>query len=539
MKKNLPITTREAPFPKGRYLVSRTDLKGVLTYVNDTFLEISGFPLEELIGKSHNVVRHPDMPELTFAWLWQTIKRGQPWRGLVKNRCKNGDFYWVEALVVPVLKDNQIIGYMSVRSEPSRAQITEAEALYSKLQKGEASIPKVSFWQKMSLKKKLMSGVLLTLAVLSLLFIDILAENHLLPVRPAAQLLSGGIFLALLTNIYLLIAQNRVIGYIDKLSTRAKLIAQGDLTENLPLDRFDELGQLNDAFITMQTHLKSMMEEIGEAAKTVKNNANELESRMANTLEIATHQSDALTQIAAGVEELVTSITHVADGAKNTSQSVGTSRTLLDVAVKRMGQSKNASEQVVSSVSAAEESMGKLFASINEIVRFTEVVRGIADQTNLLALNASIEAARAGDSGRGFAVVADEVRKLAENSSKQTEEISASIGEIERVTKNAADAMHAAGKQVGNASGAAESARSGLDEVSENGNVLTAISTQIAESTFEQSNVGHAIARQVEEIVVGIEKTTTEIDNAAEQAKGMESAAERLQEMVSYFRYMR
>ena len=148
MKKNLPVTQNEVPFPKGRYIVSRTDLKGIITYGNDTFVEMSGFSREELIGKNHNIIRHPDMPPAAFQHLWDTIRTGRPWRGVVKNRCKNGDFYWVEALVVPVRKNNQTTGYMSVRTEPTRQQIAAVEALYPKLQDKDARLPLPSRWQQ-------------------------------------------------------------------------------------------------------------------------------------------------------------------------------------------------------------------------------------------------------------------------------------------------------------------------------------------------------------------------------------------------------
>ncbi len=140
MKINLPVTQIEKPFPKGTRIVSKTDLKGITTYVNDGFVEMSGFSREELIGKNHNVVRHPDMPPQAFKWLWDTLKAGLPWRGIVKNRCKNGDHYWVNALVVPVLSKGSIVGYMSVRRAPTRRQIEEAEALYRHLNETKAPI---------------------------------------------------------------------------------------------------------------------------------------------------------------------------------------------------------------------------------------------------------------------------------------------------------------------------------------------------------------------------------------------------------------
>ena len=131
MKNNQPVTQREVPFPANTCLVSRTDLKGIITDANEAFINISGFSREELIGKNHNIVRHPDMPEAAFADLWATVKSGLPWRGLVKNRCKNGDYYWVEALVVPLKKNGQITGYMSVRTPASAAKRAATEAAYA------------------------------------------------------------------------------------------------------------------------------------------------------------------------------------------------------------------------------------------------------------------------------------------------------------------------------------------------------------------------------------------------------------------------
>jgi aerotaxis receptor len=122
----------------GQSIVSKTDTKGRITYVNPSFIEVSGFSEEELIGKAHNIVRHPDMPPEAFADLWQTLKAGLPWTGMIKNRCKNGDFYWVVANVVPIKENGATVGYMSVRTRPAREQVKEAEELYRRFRKGEA-----------------------------------------------------------------------------------------------------------------------------------------------------------------------------------------------------------------------------------------------------------------------------------------------------------------------------------------------------------------------------------------------------------------
>jgi len=133
MKINLPVTQREYDYPDSWVIVSTTDTKGIITYCNKAFIEISGFTEEELLGANHNIIRHPDMPPAAFKDLWDTIKKGKPWRGIVKNRCKNGDHYWVDAYVTPVYEGEKLIGYQSVRVKPSRAEIAAAERLYARI----------------------------------------------------------------------------------------------------------------------------------------------------------------------------------------------------------------------------------------------------------------------------------------------------------------------------------------------------------------------------------------------------------------------
>lgn len=166
MKINLPITQTEVHLPPGRLLVSRTDLKGTITYANEEFVAISGFSREELVGRNHNIVRHPDMPPQAFADLWATVKLGRPWRGLVKNRTKSGDYYWVEANVIPVTENDVVVAYMSVRTAPTREQVSQAETLYRSLKDDKRPLPKPGSAFFNSIKTRLAAFALFSLALI-------------------------------------------------------------------------------------------------------------------------------------------------------------------------------------------------------------------------------------------------------------------------------------------------------------------------------------------------------------------------------------
>jgi len=540
MKTNLPVTQVEAPFPQGRYIVSRTDLKGIITYANDTFIDISGFSRDELIGKSHNIVRHPDMPPQAFAWLWDTIKDGRPWRGIVKNRCKNGDYYWVDALAVPVRKNNRTIGYMSVRTAPTRQQIAAVEPLYRQLKQGEASLPKPSLWSLISLRAKL-NGLVTGLLAAQVVGVAINLLGTSLGLSHAAIDLGVPLLgiAGIAAGIWLMVMQRQVMTGIGSVIDNLDHIAQGDLTDPISIDRLDELGKLNDALITMQAHLKSMMAEIAEAAEHVGGHADTLNVEMEQARKVTDTQSSAVSSIASAVEQLVTSVHEIADSAEQATQTVETSRGLLSEAAMRMVESQEASQNVVATVNRAGQTMAELFQSISDIGRISQAIRGIADQTNLLALNAAIEAARAGESGRGFAVVADEVRKLAEMASKQTSEITSTVQEIQRITQLAVTGMETAGTHVAATDSAMSQARAGLDSVSDHELEVVSISRHIADGTQKQSAAGNQIAGQVEGIVAGIDQTASAMVEVSQKANQMRDTSSRLRELIAHFRFIR
>ena len=141
MRVNDPVTQREnGDMGEEEFICSKTDTKGIITYVNDVFCRVAGFKERELLGKAHNIVRHPDMPCVAYAWCWDTLASGRDWSGIVKNRCKNGDHYWVAATISPqVDEQGNITGYFAVRRKPSREQIAAAEPLYAQLCQAEGS----------------------------------------------------------------------------------------------------------------------------------------------------------------------------------------------------------------------------------------------------------------------------------------------------------------------------------------------------------------------------------------------------------------
>lgn len=183
MRKNLPVTQREKVIPEDYILVSETDFQGNITYANDDFIKICGYSREELIGQPHNMIRHPDVPEIAFADLWKTIQNGEPWHQLVKNRCKNGDYYWVEANVAPIVKDGKIIGYKSIRNPISDAEKAATEAAYKLIASGKLLLKggavmkpwmqKIADWSPLP-QKSILAKTMIPLVVMSIMWSIIL-----------------------------------------------------------------------------------------------------------------------------------------------------------------------------------------------------------------------------------------------------------------------------------------------------------------------------------------------------------------------------
>ena len=255
MKINQPVTDREVYLKEGSILVSKTDLKGVITYCNKDFIEISGFYEHELLGENHNVVRHPDMPPEAFQDLWHTVQAGSPWSAIIKNRCKNGDYYWVKANVTPLRTDGHPSEYISVRTIPTREEITAAESRYRDINARKANFEPnglarlAAAFKRIKITALLTGSTLITVAILALIAAMIwsdLSSNLILGV--IGMMAMSSLVIGLLLTAYIA----RPLRYI-----REKLgqIAEGNYFDWVETDRNDEIGQMMQALKTTQIKL--------------------------------------------------------------------------------------------------------------------------------------------------------------------------------------------------------------------------------------------------------------------------------------------
>jgi methyl-accepting chemotaxis protein len=258
MRTNLPVTGREVELADGEIIVSHTDTKGKIVSINRSFVRISGFTETELIGQPHNIVRHPDMPEAAFADFWRTLKAGRPWVGMVKNRCKNGDHYWVEAHATPLFEGETVTGYMSVRKKPSRAQVAEAERAYARLRNGSGGLRVVHGQVKtgdllhrlnplwlLDLRSRLF---LAALGVFGLGLGLILLGEH-----PARWWLLGGAAVFALYSAWWL--GQDIDGRLQQAVDAFRRIASGNYESRLPIDRDDSIGKVLMGLQSMQVRL--------------------------------------------------------------------------------------------------------------------------------------------------------------------------------------------------------------------------------------------------------------------------------------------
>ena len=599
MKKNLPVTGKERHYGAEVSIISVTDLKGIITYVNQDFIDISGFTEGELIGKNHNVVRHPDMPPEAFQDLWDTIKDGHAWRGTVKNRCKNGDHYWVDAYVTPVFENGKIVGYQSVRSRPARDQISKAEGLYRRLNAKEITrIPRRRSVFDISLKVRIFAslGLLSLLAILAGVVNSVGAyqqeavlgeqihsiqnleqqwkqlrqvpesdtqareQLHAALDRAVGNMVEnwGGaqalsrvsaingwtrnvivlicVFGLLVMLITGILLVRTAVGPMTQIVDIAQGIAGGDLTRQINVETSDEIGQMLQAMKLMQARLRTLFGRVGESSTALAIASEQVSSASEQTAGGMLRQQAEIDQVATAMNEMTATVQEVAGSTTEAASAAEQADSEADSGQQVVSRTRAAINALAREVETTAGVVHRLEEDSNNISSIMQVIKGIAEQTNLLALNAAIEAARAGESGRGFAVVADEVRTLAQRTQEATKEIRGVIEHLQQGISDAVSVMEKGRKQAEAAVDEASNTERSLESIRGAVATIRDMNLHIASAASQQSEVAEEMNRNVTAISQLAQDTTHHAEEFSASGTELARMANQLQTMVSQFK---
>ncbi len=495
MRVNEPVTQRDMGMRSDCVIISTTNLKGALTSVNEDFIRMSGFTWDELENKNHNIIRHPDVPPEAYAMLWEALKAGNPWMGMVKNRHKSGDHYWVDAFASPQYEDGKIIGYQSVRVKPEKIWVDRAEALYAKIMskkspddKRRSKMDPVKLTRfPIGITNKIVLGVS---SVIGLLFIALSLVGEVSQLFAIIGFLTGSLLSSALIHQFL--------APLRALTAKSQKIANDPVARYVYTGRTDEIGQLEYAQIFQAAKLRTAVGRVKESSDVLENAASEIASGSVDLSSRTENQASSLEETASSMEEITSTVQQNAENAKQANVLVLEAR--------------KQAEQSGVVVSSTIQAMNQINESSKKIADITNVIDEIAFQTNLLALNASVEAARAGEQGRGFAVVANEVRTLAGRSAESANQIKALINDSVSKVES--------GTQLVN-----QSADS-LKAITESVKKISDIVSEISQSSQEQANgidqINQAIS-QIDEVTQQngqlVEKLSTSSRDMTEKVK--------------------